>query len=163
MRDALTVSIQERLEENEKEIVPLMSQLCLFRSKMAANYVNYVNRPYPLFTKEEEATVSEYIKLWEGYSGVKVDKNKFKTRQKLISYSIRWLDVSFGFVLANEYEQWGRLNGMYDGWFAMMIDFGMKCYERMTGLETDFDIETYSFWEQLKCIAVCVGTIVIDE
>ena len=52
---------------------------------------------------------------------------------------------------------------MYEGWFGMMIDFGLKCYERMTGLETDFDFETYSFWEQLKCIAVCVGTIVIDE
>ena len=123
---------------------------------------NYVDGAHQLFTKEEEVTVSEFIKLWEGYSGLKVDKNEFKATQRHISFSIQWLDVSFGFVLVDEYEHWVVLNHQYEGWFAMMIEFGMKCYERMMGLETDSNIESYPFWEGLSGIAVSERTVFVE-
>ena len=67
---------------------------------------NYEDGPHQLFTKEEEETVSEFISLWKGYSGLKVDNNEFKTTQRHISFSIQWLDDSFGFVLEDKYKHW---------------------------------------------------------
>ena len=57
---------------------------------------------------------------------------------------------------------WVLLNHQYEGWFAMMIEFGMKCHKRMMGLETVFAIESYPFWEGLRGIAISELTIILE-
>ena len=50
----------------------------------------------------------------------------------------------------------------YEGWFAMMIEFGMKWHERMMGLETVFNIASYPFWEGLEGIAISEHTVFVE-
>ena len=159
LRDAIQVHVQKLLKENDERLVPLMSRLCSFRSKMKANYEDGAHQ---LFNTEEVETVSEFLSLWGRYSGLKVDSNQVKTTLRHISFSIQWLNDSFGYVLEDESEHRVLLNHQYEGWFAMMIEFGMKCHERMVGLTTQFNIESYPFWEGLQQIAISEQTIIVE-
>ena len=159
LRDGILVHVQKYLTDNAERMVPLMSGLCSFRSKMKANYED---GPHQLFNREEMETVSKFLSLWGGYSGLKVDTNPFKSTQRHIDFSLQWLKDSFRFVMADEFNHWVLLNHQYDGWFAMMIEFGMKCHERMLGLVTLIDIESYPFWEGLRCIGMSVEIIIVE-
>ena len=159
LRDAILVNVRKLLKENAESIVPLMSGLCSFRSKMKANYVDGAHQ---LFNTEEVETVSAFLKMFKRYSGPKVDSNQVKTTLKEISFSIQWLQGSFCSVLEDELEHWVQLHHQYEGWFAMMIEFGLKCHERMMGLKTLFNIESYPFWEGLQEISISEQTIIVE-
>ena len=159
LRDAIMVHVQEDLKVNDESIVPLMSALCIFRSKMKANYEAGPRLP---FNTEEVETVLEFLSLWGKYSGLNVDSNRFKTTQRGIDFSIQWLRDSLEFVLEDEIKHWVSLNHQFEGWFATMIDFALKCHERMMGLAPAVDIKQYPFCEELLTIAVTVATIFVE-
>ena len=123
---------------------------------------NYEDGPHQPFNTEEVETVSEFLSLWGQYSGVKIDSNQFKTTQRDIDFSIQWLRDSFEFVIEDEMKHWVLLNHQFEGWFAMMIDFALKCHERMMGLPPVVDIEQYPFSVELRTIAVSVATIFVE-
>ena len=91
-----------------------------------------------------------------------IDSNQFKTTQRDIDFSIQWLRDSFEFVIEDEMKHWVLLNHQFEGWFAMMIDFALKCHERMMGLPPVVDIEQYPFSVELRTIAVSVATIFVE-
>ena len=151
LRDGILLHVQKYLADNAARIVPLMSDLCTSRSKMKANYEG---GPPQLFNEEEKETVSEFLSLWGEYSGLKVDTNQFKSTQRQIDFSIKWLADSYGIFMTDEFKHWELLNHQYEGWFALMIEFGLKCHERMMGLRTLIEIESYPFWHGLRCIGM---------
>ena len=81
---------------------------------------------------------------------------------RCISFSIQWLKCSFDSVLEDELYHRVQLNHQYEGWFAMMIEFGMKCHEHMMGLQTLYNIESYPFWEGLQQISISEQTINVE-
>ena len=157
--DAIVVHVKFLLKENDELLAPLMSQLCSFRSKMKRNYED---RAHQLFNGEEEETVLEFLSLFQQYSGLKVDNNKVKKNLRQISFAIQWLYDSYGRVLEDESELRALMKHKYEGWFAMMIEFGLKCHERMVQLETHFNIKKYPFWEGLQLISIAEQTIIVE-
>ena len=158
---ALEVRVKVLLKEIDEIVVPLMSRLCVFRSKMKANYEEE-DVVHQLFSPEEVETMKEFISLFNQYSGLKIGSNGVKSRLRRISFSIKWLTESFGIVLEEEFENWVLSKHQFEGWYAMMIEFTLKCHERMIGLEDETNIEEYPFWGGLRSIAISEISINVE-
>ena len=130
-----------------------MFDLCLFRFRLKANYEEGFLK---LFTPKETSTVNDFLSLWGRFSGVKVDNNPLKCAMKEIEFSLDWIASSFSADVQEERDEMEVFEEQYEGWFASMIDFSMKCHRRMKGLKSKSlcDIESLPFWEGLERIFI---------
>ena len=164
-RMALYASLETRINHLLKEIngmlVPLMSSLCMFRAELNGNYEDDGGNPQDFSVREIEV-VLDYLNLFRQYSGQLVDNNRVKVFLKEISFSIKWLLSTFGIGLHEELDKWTIANNQYDGWFAFMIEFGMKTYKRMMKLRDQTNIQDLPFWAGIYMIARAEEIVVVE-
>ena len=156
---AMLARIELLLKENEALLVPLMGDFCRFRFKMRKNFDFDCIKP---FTEEEQNTICDFMILWKKHSGVHVDDNEFKLNQKQISMGIQWLGESYTVDVDGVLQHWTILNEKFDGWFEMMLEFGMKCHTRMMSISHRVDVDRYSFADGLRRISISVESIHIE-
>ena len=150
--DSMRGQVKTSLKENNGRLALSTFDLCLFRFRLK---VNYEERFLQLFTPKETRTVNDFLSLWGRFSGVKVDNNEIKCAMKEIEFSLGWIASSFGADVQEERDEMELFEEQYEGWFASMIDFGLKCHGRMKGLKSKSlcDIESLPFWEGLERIS----------